>query len=110
MFTSPLCAIFSFLFFNMWSISADELDLTLVSDFINSLTPKVLQNYRYFFVSDDTLFAPLIMFLFCSPNVEPVWYKFIIRSTSICHSSLNILSEFKLSDSIHRNLVWSGGL
>ena len=110
MFTSPLCAIFSFLFLNMWSISADELDLTLVSDFINSLTPKVLQNYRYFFVSDDTLFAPLIMFLFCSPNVEPVWYKFIIRSTSICHSSLNILSEFKLSDSIHRNLVWSGGL
>ena len=110
MFTSPLCAIFSFLFLNMWSISVDELDLTLVSDFISSLTPKVLQNYRYFFVSDDTLFAHFIVFLFSSPNVEPFWYKFIIRSTSICNSSLNILSEFKLSDSIRRNLVSSGGL
>ena len=83
---------------------------SLAKIFIDFLRPKVLQNSRYFFVSDDTLFAPFIMFFLSSPNVEPFWCKFLFRSPSICHASLNILSEFKLSNSISGNLVWSGGL
>ena len=55
-------------------IHVDVLGVTLASDFINCLRPKVL-----FFVSDEILFAPF-MFLFYSPNVEPFWYKFIFRS------------------------------
>ena len=109
---SPHCVIFSVVFVNMWSIRVDVLGVTVVGDLINCLRPKVLQNLnsRYFFVSDDILFALFIMFLFSCPNVEPFWYKFIFRSPRICYSSLNILSEFKLSDSISRNLVWFGGL
>ena len=45
--------------------------VTLVGDFIDCVRPKVLQNSRYLFVSDDTLFWPFIMFLFSSPNFEP---------------------------------------
>ena len=73
MFISPHCVIFTFVFVNMWSIRMDVLGSTLVDEFINSLRPKDLQNSRYFFVSDDTLFAPFIMFMFSSPNIEPFW-------------------------------------
>ena len=79
---------------------------SLAKIFIDSLRPKVLQNSRYFFCFR----WHFIMFFLSSPNVEPFWCKFIFRSPSICHSSLNILSEFKLSNSISGNLVWSGGL
>ena len=102
----PHCVIFPFVFVNMWPIRVDVLGVTLVGDFINCLRPKVLQNSRYFFVFDDTF----IVFLFYSPNIEPFWYKFILRSPSMYHSSLNILSEFELFDSISRNLVWAGRL
>ena len=47
----------------------DVLGVALVGDFINCLRPKVLQSSIYFFVSDDTLYALFIMFLFSSPNV-----------------------------------------
>ena len=46
------------------------LGVTLVGDFINCLRPKVLQNSKYLFVSDDTLLAPFIMFLLSPPNFE----------------------------------------
>ena len=49
----------------------DELGLTLAGDCIICLRPKVLQNSRYFFVSDDILFASFIIFLSSSPNIEP---------------------------------------
>ena len=92
---SSYYATFPFVFVKMWSIRVDVLGVTLVGDFINCLRPKVLQNYRHFFVSDDTLFTPFIIFLFFSPNAEPLWYKFL-------------LSKFRLFDSISRNIVWSG--
>ena len=111
---NPHCVIFSFVFVSMWSIRVNVLVVSLVSDFIICLRPKLLKNYRYFFVSDDILFATFLMFSFSSPNInpniKPFWYKFIFRSPGICHSWLNILIEIKLSDSISRNLVWAGGL
>ena len=107
---SPHCVIFWFAFVNTWLIRVNVLGVALVGDFINCLTPKVLQNSKYFFALHDTLFAPFLMFLFSSPHNEPLWCKFIFRSPRICYSSLSILSEFKLCDSISRNLVWSGGL
>ena len=103
-------SIFLFVFVNMLSIRIDVLGVTLVGEFINCSRSKVLQNSRYYFVSDDTLFTPFVMFLFSSPNVELFWYKFIFRSPTICYSSLNILREFRLFDSIYRNFVWSAGL
>ena len=83
----------------------DVLGVTLVGEFINCSRSKVLQNSRYFFLSDDTLFTPFVMFVFSSPNVEPFCYKFIFRSPRICYSLLNILREFRLFDSISRKLV-----
>ena len=103
------CVFFLFVFVNMWLIREGVLGVTLVSWFY-CLQLKVLQNSRYFFVSNDTLFVLFIMFLFSSPNVEPLWYKFIFRSPRIRHSSLDILSKFRLFGSISRNLLWSGGL
>ena len=91
-------------------IRVDVLVVALVGDFINCLRPDNLQNSRYLFVSDDTLFAPFVMFLFSSPNVEPFTYTFLFRSPIIWHYSINILNEFKLFDSISRKLVWSGGV
>ena len=46
------------------------LGVTLVGDFTNCLKLKVLQNSRFLFVSDNTLFAPFNMILFSSPNIE----------------------------------------
>ena len=92
-FISPHCIICSFVFFNMWSIRVDILGVTLVADFINCLRPKVLQNSRYFIVLYDILFAPFIMFLLFSPNIEPFWYKFIFRSPKYW-PSLNRLIVF----------------
>ena len=54
----------SFILVNMWSIRVDVLGVTLVGDFINCLRLKVLQNSKCFFISDDTSFAPFIMFFF----------------------------------------------
>ena len=54
---SPHCVFFSFVFVSMWSVRVDVLGVTLVGNFIICLRSKVLQNSRYFFVSDDVLFA-----------------------------------------------------
>ena len=95
---SPHCIVFSFVFVNMWLIRVDVLGVTQVGDFINYLRPKVLQNSRYFFVSDDILLALFIMFLFSCPNVEPFWYKFIFRSPRICNFSVQMALNLELTD------------
>ena len=64
MFISPHYDIFSFVLVSMRLIRVDVLGVTLVGEFIICLRPKVLQNSRYFFASDDILFASFIMFLF----------------------------------------------
>ena len=55
-------AIFSFVFVNMWSIREGVLCVTLVGDCIICLNPKVFQNSKYFFASDEILLVPFSMF------------------------------------------------
>ena len=74
------------------------------------LNPKILQNSKYFFASDEILLVYFTMFLFSSLKKVPFSNKFKFRSACICRSSFNIFSLFELSHNVSRNLNWSGKL